>query len=122
MALMKLWKALVRAMAALLLMAAIVTPALAEIGCAEDSFSHIEESLGAGEHAERLTTDKQSKDQDGQGAPVGHCAFSHGHCAGIPSVSSDAAKLLQPAALYCSMPTAPLVPTSLGTPERPPNT
>lgn len=119
---MKLWKALVRAMAALLLMAAIVTPALAEIGCAEDSFSHIEESLGAGEHAERLTTDKQSKDQDGQGAPVGHCAFSHGHCAGIPSVSSDAAKLLQPAALYCSMPTAPLVPTSLGTPERPPNT
>ncbi|TFI58425.1 hypothetical protein E2493_09830 [Sphingomonas parva] len=118
---MKLWKAMVRATAALLLMAAIVTPALAEIGCAEESVTHLSEALNAGEHAAEVTAAGQSGDQDNQGMAVGHCAFSHGHCAGLPSVSNATAPSPRVAAAYGLLRTSALAPASLDTPERPPN-
>jgi hypothetical protein len=121
MALMKLWKAIARAVAALLLMVATVTPALAEIGCAEESLTHLEEGLSAGEHAAELASAGQSDDQDEQSTPRGHCAFSHGHCAGILPVSSRAAELPRMAAAYGLTRVTPLAPTSPDTSERPPN-
>lgn len=110
-----------RALAALLLTVATVTPALAEIGCAEESLTHLEEGLSTAELADELTSEGQSDDQDEQSTPRGHCAFSHGHCAGILPVSSGAAELPRMVAAYGLTRAAPLAPTSPETSERPPN-
>ena len=47
MVLSKVWNAIVRATAALLLLATFVTPALAEISCAEESIVHLQGSIAA---------------------------------------------------------------------------
>lgn len=121
MALTTHWKAMARAVAALLLMVATVTPVLAEIGCAEESVTHLEERLSAGDHADELTSEGQPDDQDEQSTPRGHCGFSHGHCTGILPLSSSAAELPRMVAAYGLTRAAPLAPTSPDTFERPPN-
>ena len=118
---MNLWQAMVRATAALLLMATLITPALAEVVCAEESVVHIQEAAGltAGS-GDELTSPERTQEQD-EGAAAGHCAFNHGHCAGIAASGSAAASFPRLPTSYALARPAPLVPGAVDTPHHPPN-
>ena len=119
MTLTRLWKAIVRTVAAFLLLATFVTPALAEIGCAEESIAHLEEDgfSSLPDQHEMTSGDSQP---DGQAAVADHCAFSHGHCAGVPATAAANYQLPPPAAGYISLPDTAVRTQRLPVPERPP--
>ncbi|QAY75316.1 hypothetical protein [Sphingosinicella sp. BN140058] len=119
MALLKLWRSAMRAVAALLLLT-FATPALAEIGCAGESVAHLRAGAvaGADDHA---TADTDNRSDPDKGSPKGHCAFNHGHCAGIPSSARDAAVPVMATVEYRSTPARPLMASPVDMPERPPS-
>ncbi len=121
-ALMNLWQALIRATAALLLMATLVTPALAEVACAEESVVHLQEAVGVTAAAgDMLSSPPQQQDQNESGSPAGHCAFTHGHCAGITVLGSAAASISRIPMSYALTRATPLAPGAVDTPHHPPN-
>ncbi len=116
---MRIWKALVRCSAALLLLATFVTPAVAEIACAQGCIEEF--SL---DHSGTATIEVQDDQRsDGSGDTTGtvsHCALGSGACAGIliDTPRSTGAKV---ASTGFTAPTAvPLVPSGPDGPERPP--
>ena len=118
---LKIWHAMIRATAALLLMAALATPALAEIGCAEESVVHLQDTILTDYHGDAIATNDQSDDDQQKVPAKSHCAFNHGHCAGIP-VNGSAAVQSQRLAVSYGIPKAmPLTAASIENPERPPN-
>lgn len=119
MILSKVWNAIVRATAALLLMAAFATPALAEIGCAGDSVVHLAGASSSDEVSIAPAPDGSSGEER-SGQPD-HCGFGHGHCAGIAAGAARGAELLLTPSAYAPLASRPIGASSLETPERPPN-
>lgn len=121
MVLAKAWNAIVRATAALLLMVMLATPALAEIGCAEESIAHLQ---GDGDAAQTdghaVASEQGEPDDERLGGPTGHCGFSHGHCAGIATSNarSEGPAVTVPAYVFGA--STPIRGRSLDAPERPP--
>ena len=76
----------IHAVLTVLLMMVAVTPAFAEIGCLEDSFSHLQ---SASDHDDQdAAVDDISSPENGQSQPRQpmHCAFSHGiHSLAVPA-------------------------------------
>ena len=122
MILSKVWNAIVRATAALLLLATFVTPALAEISCAEESIVHLQDSVASAatdDHA--VAPEPAQPGGDEKGGQAGHCSFSHGHCAGIPAGSARSEQHVSPSNEYTRVTAKPLPASSLDAPERPPS-
>ena len=117
MAFLQLWRSAMRGVAALLLLLVVATPALAEIGCAGESVEHVQTNP-ADDHETVGSEDRSDGDQTG--APQGHCAFNHGHCAAIPTSGKEAAAMLRPVLAYRPSTAAPLIASLVDTPERPP--
>lgn len=120
MILSKVWNAIVRATAALLLMAAFATPALAEIGCAGDSVVHLAAGPSSSDEVSIAYEPDGSSDEERSGQPD-HCGFGHGHCAGIAAGAARGAELLLTPSSYAQLASRPIGARSLETPERPPN-
>ncbi len=120
--LVRFWQAAVRAMAAIVLLMAVASPAFAEIGCAEDTAVHMqrEASISAADDHETVTEQGRESKRDDKGAPIGHCAFNHGHCAGIPLSSASQTRMALPVIKFDFHKYQPLAATLLDTPERPP--
>ena len=111
------WNAIIRAVAALLLMIAAATPALAEISCAGESVVHIE-ALSADDEHEAAGPDQSDQERD-KGQP-GHCAFSHGHCAGIPANTSRSEQRIEGGGSYARFVPDAMIGGKLAALERPP--
>jgi hypothetical protein len=76
----------IHAVLTVLLMMVAVTPAFAEIGCLEDSFSHLQSAVDHDDAA--ATSDDIASPENGQSQPRQpmHCAFSHGvHSLAVPA-------------------------------------
>lgn len=114
------WHSLVRAAAALLLLVAFVAPALAEVGCAKESAVHLQEP-GTSSHGD-LPTVSQDEPPTGEQEQeqAGHCAFSHGHCAGLASASARSDAAIAPAVIYDPLAVRILTTISPDAVERPP--
>ena len=112
---------LIRTAIAALLMLAAVTPALAEVGCFEDSFIHMQ--TAADSHDEGAVAEDATPDEGDRGptSPPKHCAFNHGaHGFAVPT---GAATDLDPHAVragYSSLIVRPLVAVAPDTPYHPP--
>ena len=115
----KILQAVLHAMAAVLLFMSVAAPAMAEIGCAQEASIHLENDRGA--VGVDIASDGQSQPEDESGAPRGHCAFSHGHCAGIAAVNAGAARRLLVGPAYALATAKPLAPGAVETPHHPPN-
>lgn len=112
----QLWRSLTNALAALLLMGALATPAFAEIICAEESVAHLEQTTVTFD-AQQPSSDPSNDDGSGK---ADHCGFTHGHCSGIASVCAE-----HPVPGALTIAYAPSVSVSapsstLETPDRPP--
>lgn len=81
---------LIRAALAALLMLAATTPALAEVGCLEDGFSHMQvASNGDGENGQAIEDGSPSSGDQRSNAQPAHCAFSHSaHGFAVPAASA----------------------------------
>ena len=113
------WKAMVRAVAAFLLLATFVTPALAEIGCAEESIAHLQDDVISPSSDQHEMTSSDAQRDDNQKV-ADHCAFSHGHCAGLTAAAASNYEVPAAMAAYASSPAAAVPMRRLTVPERPP--
>lgn len=114
------WNAIVRATAALLLAMAFVTPALAEIGCVEESIVHLQDSYGSGA-GEQAASDPAEPDDESRTGQPDHCAFNHGHCAGLLTTTARTEQSLSHSDRYMRLAARPLTANALDAPERPPS-
>ena len=121
MILSQVWNAIVRATAALLLMAAFATPALAEIGCAEDSVVHLQEAGASSLDVSSIMSQPDGSSGEDRSGQPDHCGFGHGHCAGIPAGTGGGEEFLLAPGSYAQLASRPIGARSLETPERPPN-
>lgn len=121
MILAKVWNAIVRATAALLLMAAFATPALAEIGCAGDSVVHLAAGVSSADEISIIASAPDGSSGEERSGQPDHCGFGHGHCAGIAAGAARGAELLLTPGSYAQLASRPIGARSLETPERPPN-
>lgn len=122
MVLTKVWNAILRAAAALLLALAIVTPAMAEVACAEDTIMHL--FADSAPAAIDGKADVSTEDRDNQKRTPdqpGHCSFNHGHCAALPMTAPRGEQPLASSVSYMSAMVSPAASSSPGTPERPPS-
>ena len=80
---------IIRTALAVLMMAAF-TPALAEVGCLEDSISHMEVAGDAHDEGDQVIENSSPDDGDRGSQPQpAHCAFNHGtHGSAIPVASA----------------------------------
>ncbi len=120
MILSRTWHAIVRATAALLLLATFVTPALAEVACAEESIVHLEDSRSSAVADDHRGVSEEGQPNEGENGQLDHCAFSHGHCAGIAVGSGRSEPAPSAPAKYASLTAQPLTARSPAAPERPP--
>ena len=81
---------MIRTALAVLMMLAAFTPALAEVGCLEDSISHIEVAGDAHDEGDQVIENSPPDDRDQRSQPQpAHCAFNHGaHGSAIPVATS----------------------------------
>ncbi|PWG01984.1 hypothetical protein [Sphingosinicella humi] len=77
---------IIRTALAVLMMLAAFTPALAEVGCLEDSISHMEVAGDAHDEGGQVIENSFPDDGDRGSQPQpAHCAFNHGaHGSAIP--------------------------------------
>ena len=108
---------MMRAVATMLLMVAVATPALAEIGCADERGTHLQEIEGSTRAA--FVADALPDDEGKSGQP-GHCAFNHGHCAAVPIGALRADHPASIPATYSRLKAPPLIDHGLVVLERPP--
>ena len=112
---------LIRTAIAALLMLAAITPVLAEVGCLEDSFTHMQEAADShadGAVVEDVTPDNRDRNPT---SPPAHCAFNHS--AHGFAVTVGAAMDLDPhadRAGYRPLKVRPLIATGPDTPYHPP--
>ena len=116
----KVWSAIIRVTAALLLFATFVMPALAEIGCAEESIAHLQDGGSEADQPQVASSDEPQGDQE-TGSQPDHCAFNHGHCAGIATASARSDHSVADANSYVRLASRPLVANPADAPERPPS-
>lgn len=106
---------LLRMVAALLLVFAIPSPALAEVACAVENATHV---VTAADHAAAPADESSDDEQADPGA--GHCSFSHSHCGGVAS-NGGSDLLLAATGLRPPVRTAAPVPSPAPAgPDRPP--
>ena len=84
-----LWSRMaVRAVVALFIAFAAVTPALAELGCIEDEISHSQSAAVYDADGHRLESGTPGEDGDDGASKAPHCGFSHGsHGFAVPAAS-----------------------------------
>jgi hypothetical protein len=76
----------VRAVVALFIAFAAVTPALAELGCIEDEISHSQSAAVYDADGHRLESGTPGQDGDDGASKAPHCGFSHGaHGFAVPA-------------------------------------
>ncbi len=76
----------VRAVAALFIAFAAVTPALAELGCIEDEIAHSQAPASYDSDGHRLESGTSGEDGDEGAGKAPHCGFSHGsHGFAVPA-------------------------------------
>lgn len=112
---------LIRTAIAVLLMFVAITPALAEVGCLEDSFVHME-AEGDSHGAELVLENPapNNSDDSQRSAPM-HCAFNHGaHGFAVPVVSQVDVESHADREAYLSSIARPLISTVPDGPYHPP--
>jgi hypothetical protein len=109
-----LCKSLCRALLALMLAFAVVSPALAEIGCNDDRIVEMSGAIGV------TALSDDSSEHDRQAGKATHCSFSHCSQA-VPASPPGCAKASAPeASLYLPLFADRLTAAPRDGPERPP--
>lgn len=111
---------LIRALAALLMILAIASPAIAEIGCSWDTATHAIDA-GAGNAAVHADDHDPGGDGDNDSVPGpdNHCAFSHGS-GGLASAAAPAGPFARRAPVFPPAPVTGFVTATPSGPDRPP--
>lgn len=105
----------------MLLLTASVTPALAEIGCFEDSVAHEQVQAAMPDGDATVSSDTGSDRDKGDQGGTGHCAFAHGHCGFVaPSRTAAGQAYAIARAPYLSLAALHLAAAPRDAPERPP--
>jgi len=104
-----------------LLLTALVTPALAETGCFGDKVSHEQLLIEGPDGGVAVSSDSGSNEDQGDRGGNGHCAFAHGHCSFVAPSGTAAGRtftiLTEP---YLSLAARRLMAAPRDGPERPP--
>jgi hypothetical protein len=118
----RVWNAIVRAAAALLLTVAVVTPALAEFACAEDRIMHVlvDETSAAWDEEASVAKDAHGNENRSTGQ-AGHCASNHGHCTGLPVSGAQSDRAVPTRVSYVATALSTGASSAPDTPERPPS-
>lgn len=111
------WNAVLRAVAAVLLMLTVATPALAEVGCASEAVAHLADGSAGAAHQADASGQPDGGHEEGQ---AGHCAFSHGHCTAIPPAASADTEPMPIRASFARFVADPMIVRDPEALERPP--
>lgn len=111
--------AIVRATAAFLLAMTFVTPALAEIGCANECIAQLE--VGAPSVDPQQAFQDGQTDNDSERAPVDQCAFGPCNYASVAAAGPAIEKSPLTSLPYMTLAAYPLATSWTDAPERPPS-
>lgn len=110
-------KACVRLAAMLWLATMVAAPAVAELGCIQETASHLQ-LCSDHEHASVSTPDDTGGSDEAQ--PAGHCAFGHSACGGMLLGASESEEPAVAVLTFASATVRDLPPVAIAGQERPP--
>lgn len=115
------YRAVIRAAAALLLALTMSMPAVAEVGCARDSVAHLELGTGSGDFVDDAHPgDESGQGDENEGRQAAHCAFSHGHCAGLQPAVIPGERTMKAPVTYPMAAARPMCAQTATAPDEPP--
>lgn len=111
-------KAVVRLAAMLWLATMVTAPAVAELGCIQETASHLQ-LCATHKHTSVSAADDDSSSSDAA-QQTGHCAFGHSACSGILLGAQESEEPVITALAFDSATVSELLPIALAGQERPP--